>query len=201
MNRKWYDVPKDFLWAVAVCKLKKHTVIANGFVMRNIEMEKEECKNPYGWIGPFISLVVLTCCCCGCYSCYRCKVLSRDRVAHDIVLRKQQAFLISQQSHPNVPVVQLYPQQLHQYSAPRSYQPSPEYKDPNQGINSNLGSTNQGFPQVNPASRNQGQQGVPQYGNTPQHATLQPDSIQLNDYGNKGVTNGGLGPPAYDRRL
>jgi len=163
MTGEWFDVSKGFDLAAAVCKLKKHSVIERGSAMRNLEIQKEKCVNPYAWIPSFISLVILSCCGGGCYTFYRCKVLSRDRDAHDIVLYKQQEFLLSNQSHPIVPVVHYAP----------------------------CNQANPGF----------GQEGVPQYVNIPQHATIQPDSIQLNHYGNQGVSNAGPAPPAYDPKL
>jgi len=109
MTGEWFDVGEKFNLGAAVCKLKKHMVIAKGFSMRNLEMQKQKCKNPHGWIPTFISLVIVICCGCGCYTCYRCKVLSRDREAHEVVLFKQQEFLLSNQQHPNAQVIQCGP--------------------------------------------------------------------------------------------
>jgi len=203
MNRKWHDVPIDFEWAVAVCKLQNQTVITNGFVMRNLEMQKEKCKeNPYGWIVNLIFILIANCCCCGCYSFYRCKVMSRNRAAHKVVLRKQKEFLSSQHLQSIYPDVRL-PQQLDQPFAQQSCQPVPRYEEPKQGLYPNLGSTNQGSPHINPAFENARQEGMAQYGNAAKHATLQPppDSTQYNQYGDEGVTDGEmapLAPPPYN---
>jgi len=157
MTGEWFDVPEKFMGA-AVCKLKKHIVIAKGFAMKNLEMQNEKCHNPHRWILNYIGLVSVICCGCGCYNFYRCKVLSRDREAHEVVLLKQQDFLLSNQQHQNAQVVHCAPSnQVFGQDGQPAYVPIPQYAtlppdsiQPNQNGNQGVSNAEPTPPAYNP---------------------------------------------------